>query len=152
MRNLQDKIFAPIYVDLLLICLIMIPLVPLAVPYFFFFSSANAFSLDLSSRINAGSIPRVGNSVICAIRSTGMGTGLSSHMSPPCVTDNNYLTHAISKPKIHVLSSPAVHWCGWLIISPSWFTVMVYIKTLYEIFGNLVSSDTSWSKYLIFST
>jgi hypothetical protein len=141
----------------------MMPLVPLAVPYFFFISSANAFSLDLSSRINAGSIPRIGNPVICAISSIVMGMGLSSHISPPCVTANNCLMHVVaywplpkcgsfSKPKILVLSSPAAHWCGWLIISPSRVMPMVCIKTLCASSGNLVSSDTSWLEYLSFPT
>jgi hypothetical protein len=131
----------------------MMPLVPLAVPYFFFIYSANAFSLDLSSRIDAGSIPHVGNPVICVISSTVMGTGLSSDMSRPCVSVNSFLTHVVTywplpkcgifnKPKILVLSSPVAHWCGWLIVSPSWFTDMVCVKTLCESSGNLVLSDT----------
>jgi hypothetical protein len=120
LRNFQAKIFAPNCVVALLIRLIMMPLIPLAVPYFFFISSANALSLDFSSRINARSIPRVGNPVICAIRSTVMGMGFSSHMSPPCVIANSCLMHVVaywplpkcgsfSKPNIHVLSNPAAH-------------------------------------------
>jgi hypothetical protein len=161
--NFQAKIFAPSCVAVFLIHLIMMPLVPLAVPYFFFISSSNAFSLDLLSRINTGSIPRVANPMICAIISTLTGTSFSSHMSPPCVTANNCLMHAVAywplpkcgsfnKPKIPILSNPASHWCGWLIVSPSWFTVMVYINTLCEISRNLVSFDTSWLKYLSFPT
>jgi hypothetical protein len=141
----------------------MMPLVPLAVPYFFFISSASAFSLDLSSRINVGSIPRVGNPVICAIRSTVMGMGLSSHMSPPCVTANNCLMQVVvywplpkcgrvNRPKIPVLSSPVAHWYGWVISSPSRVVPMVSIKTLRASSGNLVSSDTSWYEYLSFPT
>ena len=56
-NNLQDKIFSPSYVATLLIRLIIMPLVPLVVSYFFLISFASDFSLDLSSRINAGSIP-----------------------------------------------------------------------------------------------
>jgi hypothetical protein len=141
----------------------MMPLVPLEVPYFFFISSTNAFSLDLSSRINTGSIPWIGNPVICAIISTVMGTGFSSHISPPCVIANIFLTHVVvywplpkcgsfRKPKIHVLSSPSTHWCGWLIVSPSQVTPMVYIKTRCKSSGNLVWYDTSWSEYLSFPT
>jgi hypothetical protein len=37
LNNLQDNIFSPNSVATLLICLIIIPLVPLAVPYFFLF-------------------------------------------------------------------------------------------------------------------
>jgi hypothetical protein len=96
LSNLQDKIFAPNYVARLLIRLIIMPLVPLAVPYFFFISYANAFSLDLSSRISTGSIPRLGSPVIYALRSTIMGMGLSRHISPPFVTANSWLTHAIA--------------------------------------------------------
>jgi hypothetical protein len=151
----------PNCVDELLIHLIMMPLVPLEVPYFFFISFANTFSLDLLSRINAGSIPWVGNPVICSIRSTIMGMSLSSHMSPPCVTSKNYLMHAfmyqllskcgsLSKPKIPVLSILAAHWCVWLIISPSWVMPMVYINTLCASSRNLVSSDMSWYEYLSF--
>jgi hypothetical protein len=80
----------------LLIYLIIIPLVPLAIPYFFFISSANAFSLDLLSRIYAGSMPRLGSPVIYAISSIVMGTGLSSHISPLCVTANSFLTHVVA--------------------------------------------------------
>jgi hypothetical protein len=123
LSNLQANIFAPNCVVALLIHLIMMPLVLLVVSYFFFISSANAFSLDLSSRINAGSITQVGNPVICALRSTIMRTGLSNHMPPPCVTANSFLTHvfvywplpkcgSFSKPKIIVLSGLATHWCG----------------------------------------
>ena len=120
---LQATIFVLNCVATLLICLIIMPLVPLSVPYFFFISSANAFSLDLSSIISAGSIPPVGRPVICTISSTVMGADLSSHTSPPCVTYNSCLTHAIaywplpkcgifSNPRIHVLSSLVAHWCG----------------------------------------
>jgi hypothetical protein len=147
----------------LLILLIMMPLVPLEVPYFFFISSANAFSFDLSSIISARSIPWVSNPMICGLRSIVMGTGLSSYMSPPCATAKNCLMHVViyvplpkfgsfNKPKILVLSSPTAHWCGWLIISPSWFIAMVFIKILCASFRNLVSSDTSLLEYLSFPT
>jgi hypothetical protein len=51
-----------------------------------------------------------------------------------------------------VWSSPTVHWCGWLIVSPSWLTTMFYINTLGASSGYLVSSKTSWSEYLSFPT
>jgi hypothetical protein len=163
LRNLQANIFVPNCVVALLIHLIMMPLVPLVVPCFFFISSSNAFSLDLSSKINAGSIPQIGNPVICAISSIVMGMGLSNHISSPCVIANSFLMHDVvywplpkcgsfSKPKILVLSNPASHWCGWLIVSPSWVMHMVCIRTLYPSSENLVSSDTSWSEYLSFLT
>jgi hypothetical protein len=163
LSNLQAKIFVPNCVAELLIHLIIMPLIPLTVPYLFFISSASNFSLDFSSRINARSIPRVGKPVICAICSTIMGTGFSSHMSPPCVTANNFLMHVVvywplpkrgsfNKPKILVLSNPIAHRCGWLIVSPSCVTPMVCINTLYTSSGNLVSSDTSWYEYLSFPT
>jgi hypothetical protein len=117
---LQAKIFVPNCVDALLIRLMMMPLVPLAVPYLFFISSANDFSLDLSSRINVGSITRIGNPIICTISSIVMGMGLSSHMSPPCVITNNLLMYVVvywplpkcgrsNRPKIPIFSSPAAH-------------------------------------------
>jgi hypothetical protein len=123
LSSLQDKIFAPNCVAALLICLIIMPLVPLSMPYLFFISYANIFSLDLLSIISAGSIPRVGSPIIYAISSTVMGMILSSHTSPPCVTANNCLMHAITywpllkcgifnNPRIPVLSSPVAHWCG----------------------------------------
>jgi hypothetical protein len=93
--SLQVKIFMPNCIMTFLIHLIIMPLVPLSVPYFFFISSANVFPLDLSSRISARSIPLVGRPVICMISSTVMGTGLSSHTSPPCVTTNSCLMHAM---------------------------------------------------------
>jgi hypothetical protein len=111
LRNFQAKIFVPNCVVALLIHLIMMPLVPLAVPYFFFLSSSNAFSLDFSSRINVGSIPWVGNPMICVIRSAIMGIGLSSHVSPPCVTTNNFLTHVVAYwplPKRGSFSKPNI--------------------------------------------
>jgi hypothetical protein len=82
LNNLQAKIFAPNCLAGLLIRLIIMPLVPLAVPYFFFISSTNAFSLDLSSRINTGSIPRLGSPVICAISSKFMGAGVELQIYP----------------------------------------------------------------------
>jgi hypothetical protein len=120
LNNLQAKIFAPNCVVSLLIHLIIIPLVPLAVPYLFFISSANALSLDLSSRINTGSIPQLDSPVIYVISSKVMRTGLSSHISPPCVTANSCLTHVVtywplpkckifSNLKILVMSSPTAH-------------------------------------------
>jgi hypothetical protein len=120
LNNLQAKIFTPNCVSALLIRLIIIPLVPLEVPYFFFISSANAFSLDLSSRINVGSIPRLGSPIICAIILTVMGMGLPKHISPLCVNANNYLTHDVTywplqksrsfnNLKMSILSSPTTH-------------------------------------------
>jgi hypothetical protein len=163
LSNLQANIFAPNCVAALLIHLIMMPLVPLVVPYFFFICSVDTFSMDLSSRINVGSIPRIGNPVICAISSIVMGTGLSSHMSPPCVTSNSCLMQVVAywplpkcsrfnNPKIHVFSKPTIHWCGWLIGSPNWFVLVVCINTFCARSGNLVLSDTSWYEYLSFLT
>jgi len=147
----------------LLIYLIIMSLVLLAVMYFFFISSTSKFSLDLSSIINAGSIPQLGSLVFCAIRSTIMGTSLSNQISPPFVTTNSYIIHAVtywplpkcgsfSNPKMHVRFSPIAHWCGWLIVSPSWLTTIFFIKTLGAISRYLVSSNTSCSEYLSFPT
>jgi hypothetical protein len=163
LSKLQDKIFAPNCVDVLLICLMTMPLVPLAVPYFFFISSASAFFLVLSAKNNAGSIPRIGNPIICAIISTVMGMGLSSHMSPPCVTANSFLTHVFvylplpkcgrsSRPRILVFSSPVSHWYGWLISSPTLIVPVICINTLCASSENLASYSTSWSEYLSFLT
>jgi hypothetical protein len=163
LSKLQAKIFVPSCVATLLICLIIMPLVPLVVSYFFLISSANAFSLDLSSIISAGSIPRLGSPVIYTIRSTIMGMGLSSQISPPCVTANNFLTHDVaywplpkcgsfSDPKMPVRSNPTAHWCGWLIVSPSCLTTMFCIKTLGASSRYLVSSEMSWLEYLSFPT
>jgi hypothetical protein len=123
LSSLQAKIFVPNCVMTLLICLIIMPLVLPSVPYLFFISSSNFFSLDLSSRISAGSIPLVGRPVIYVISWTVMGMGLSSHISSPCVTVSSFLTHAdaywplpkcgiFSNPRIPVLSNPVAHWCG----------------------------------------
>jgi hypothetical protein len=123
LRSLQSKIFAPNCFATLLIHLIIMPLVPLSMPYFFFISYANVFSLDLLCKIITGSVPRVGRLVVCTISSTVVGMSLSNHISPPCVTANSFLMHddaywplpkcgIFSDPRIHVLSSPVDQWCG----------------------------------------
>jgi hypothetical protein len=139
------------------------PHVPLSVPYFFFISSANAFSLGLSSNISVGSIPQMGSPVICVISSIVMETSLSSHTSPPCVTANSCLTHAdaywplpkcgiFNNPRILVLSSPAAHLRGLVIVPPRGFTAIVSEKTCGASYGYFLSSTTSWSKNLSFPT
>jgi hypothetical protein len=121
LSNFQAKIFAPNCVVALLIHLMMIPLVPLSVSYFFFIYSTISFSLVLSSKNNAGSIPWIGNLVRFAIRSIVMGMVLSIHITPPCLTSNNYVMHVIAywplpkcgrsnRPKIPIFSIPVPHW------------------------------------------
>jgi hypothetical protein len=120
LSSLQANIFVPNCIVTLLIHLIIMPLVPLSVLYIFFISSTNVFSLDLSSRINAGYIPRVGGPIIYVISLTVMGKGLSNHTSPPCATSSSFLTHAdtywplprcgiFSNPRIAILSNPVAH-------------------------------------------
>ena len=139
------------------------PLVPLSVPYFFFISSANVFSLNLSSIISVVSIPPVVKPVIYMISLTVMGMGVSCHTSPPCVKANNCLTHAnvywplpkcgiFNNPRILVPSGWVAHWCGWVMVSLSWFMTIFCIKTCGARYGYLVSSAMSWYEYLSFPT
>jgi hypothetical protein len=129
LSNLHAIIFGAILFVASLICLIMIPRDPLCLPYFFFISSSNAFSFDLSSRSCVGSSPHDGSPVMYAIISTFIQMSFSSHRYPPWVTSISFLTYCLcigpsqsvgcpTSLESHFLASLVAHWTGWLIGSP----------------------------------
>jgi ABC-type Fe3+-siderophore transport system permease subunit len=84
LSNLHAMIFVVILVATSLIHLIMILRDPLYVPYFFFISSASAFSFVLSSRNYVGVSPCVGSPMMYAMSSMSIETICSSIFSRFC--------------------------------------------------------------------
>jgi hypothetical protein len=120
LSNLHAIIFLAILFVTSLIHLIMILRDPLLVLYFFFISSANAFSFVLSSRNCAGYQPRDVSPLMYAMSSTSIETSCSSHRYPPCVTAISCLTQLFAywplpkcgrfnRPRMPVLTSPVAH-------------------------------------------
>jgi hypothetical protein len=115
---LQAMIFASIFFATLLICLMMIPCVPLSVSYLFFISLESDLSFVLSLRNCAGSMPHDGSPMMCAMSSMSIETSLSSHISLPCLTAINCLMQLLeycpmlkcgssNRPKIPVFANLA---------------------------------------------
>jgi hypothetical protein len=143
--------------------LILIPLLPLSMPYFTLISSKMSFSLVLSSRYCFVFYPSVGTPVIVAMRSTLIGTGLSIHKMPPFTLANNCLTHPFmcfshlkcvmyNKFMMPMLYSPRIHYACSNSGADDGPSPMLSRYLFGAKYGNFMASETSWLEYLRLST
>jgi uncharacterized membrane protein len=120
--NLQPSNLVTNSVTRSLMSLILIPLLPLSMPYFSLISFEMAFTLVLSRYCFVFS-PSVGSPIIFVIRSMLISTGLSIHNIPMCTLANNFLTHPFmcfqclkcgmsTKFMMSVFYSPRIHCAG----------------------------------------
>jgi hypothetical protein len=131
---------------------------PILVPYFFFISSARAFSFPFSSRYYACFLPFDGRPMMNAMRSTSIDIGSSNQNNPPWRTANNCLMQLFTsfpllkwgisiRLRILVYSKPVAHFFGCIIIFLNGPVPGLSMYTYDTNFGNLLVFKTLWFAY-----